>query len=66
MTLPINFQCPECGSEIEFYNTSDDEKSGRYKCKKCGRDTIWKEIKTASVNDIFRMINKKGNVYGKS
>ncbi len=49
----MRFPCPECHSmNIEYYNTAPDEKSGRYRCRDCGRDTIWKELKAESFEEI--------------
>jgi predicted RNA-binding Zn-ribbon protein involved in translation (DUF1610 family) len=55
------FNCPECNSPVEFYETSRDEKSGKYKCPNCGRDTIWTELRVYSVFDVINKIKKAKN-----
>ena len=50
---PFNGPCPDCGSEIECYDTEPDEKSGKYRCTHCGRDTIWKQSKAISAKELF-------------
>lgn len=54
MGLP-NFPCPECGREVEYYDTAKDGKSGRYRCE-CGRDTIWKTCRVISATQLINKI----------
>jgi len=52
------FPCPECGGKVEYYNTAKDRKSGKYRCLKCGRDTVWKEGKAYTIFEIMNKISK--------
>ena len=48
-TPPIKDFCRGCGStKIDFYDLSEDGMSGKYRCHKCGRDTMFvkKQTKT--------------------
>jgi predicted RNA-binding Zn-ribbon protein involved in translation (DUF1610 family) len=56
-----DFDCPECGSEIEYYDTAKDGKSGRYRCKNpdCGRDTIWAEAKITTWDEVVEELKQK-------
>ena len=53
-----NFTCPQCNSEVIFYDTNEDETKGRYKCPNCRRDTTWKQIKRASLNEVISRMKK--------
>jgi len=56
MKKPFIF-CPECESdELEFYDTAPDEKSGRYRCDSCGRNTIWKTPIVISAKELIDML----------
>lgn len=63
MTIP-DFPCPECESDVEYYDTADDQKSGRYRCPNCGRDTVWKQAKALSGKDLFNKLKKDAEKYG--
>lgn len=59
MPLP-DFPCPICGNEnLYFYDTSKDEKSGRYKCNECGRDTTWHELKGMTGEEFLKEMYAK-------
>ncbi len=52
----INIGCPDCGADIELYDTSPDGKRGRYRCKEkknCGRDTIWAIFKPLTFKEVL-------------
>lgn len=55
----IDWGCPECEGEIELYNTNPDGKSGKYRCKSCGRDTSWSVGKSLSLADIIKEMQNK-------
>jgi len=38
----LGMGCPDCGGEIELYDTNPNGNGGRYRCLKCPRDTVWK------------------------
>ena len=45
--------CPECGGEIELYNTDDSGRKGQYRCLNCGRDTYWAIGRALSFKDVL-------------
>ena len=55
----IEWECPDCGSEIKLYNTHPNGKEGRYKCTKCGRNTCWKVGKSISTNELIEQMKNK-------
>jgi transposase-like protein len=50
----MNFPCPECDSDVEYYDTASDGRSGRYRCPNCGRDTEWATGTAISVEDSIK------------
>ena len=63
------FDCPDCGcpnDKLIFYDEAPDGKGGKYKCPDCGRDTIWKEIKTQSMEEFFDMLKRDKANYDKA
>ena len=57
------FPCPDCGSDdLIFYDTNEDNKSGRYRCVECGRDTIWKETKSYNIDEVIQKIFEKRGI----
>lgn len=56
-----DLDCPECGSEIEYYDTAKDGKSGKYKCKNpdCGRDTEWAQGKVVTIDEVIELLKQK-------
>ena len=57
--IMIELGCPKCGGEINLYNTNPTGSGGRYKCIKCGRDTVWGVGKAISGNDILKLLNDR-------
>ena len=55
----LDFPCPECGSEVEYYDTAKDGRSGRYRCPSCGRDTVWAQAKGYSIFEVMDRMKKK-------
>ena len=37
----ISMGCPECGADIELYETNIDGNGGKYRCTQCKRDSVW-------------------------
>jgi len=58
----IDMGCPECGGNIELYDTNPTGTGGKYRCLDCGRDTVWAIGKALSVTD---MLNSMGIKMGK-
>lgn len=57
--------CPECGGNIKLYNTKRNGMSGRYRCRNCGRDQIWKVAEKSSPLDALNKLAitiKKGPI----
>lgn len=59
--LPFGGICPACSHLVTFYDTSEDKKSGRYKCNNCSRDTVWKQVKTTTIEAVIADIKTKGS-----
>jgi len=55
----VGFGCPECGKEIELYDTTISGKQGRYRCLSCGRDTTWAVGEAMSIIDLIKKIKKE-------
>jgi hypothetical protein len=55
----LNRGCPDCGGDIELYDTHLNGQQGRYRCKKCPRDTFWKVGKSMSFADVMKKIQSK-------
>lgn len=51
--LPFGGYCPKCGGDVTFYNTAKNKQSGRYKCIKCSRDTVWAQGKALTIDKIL-------------
>ena len=59
----LEMGCPECGGDIELYDTNAEGTRGKYRCKECPRDTVWSVVRAQSIHDILahhRQL-KKGN-----
>lgn len=56
---PFWGMCPECASDVEFYDTLADKQGGRYRCPSCGRDTTWASARGISGADLIKEIDKK-------
>lgn len=59
----IKFPCPTCGAsheELEFYDEQivNGLPRGRYRCK-CGRDTVWGQMRALSVNEMMADVMRK-------
>ena len=57
----VEWGCPDCGSEIELYDTSEDGRHGSYRCQRqeCGRDTQWAVGKSLTIHDVIEKIKNK-------
>jgi transposase-like protein len=55
----LNMGCPDCGGEIELYETNLSGDGGKYRCKKCPRDTNWKVGKSVSFSEIINHMKAK-------
>lgn len=64
MNKTIFNECPECGSSIEFYDDKVHPETGlpggRYRCKnkECGRDTVWQELKSYTIEEVLERMEK--------
>ena len=56
--LPFWGICPECGSEVTFYDTDKNKQGGRYKCTNCSRDTVWKIGKALNIKDVIKLVGE--------
>lgn len=57
----LNMGCPDCGGAIELYDTNPSGDGGKYRCKKCPRDTVWKVGKSVPFSVILdRLKGSKG------
>jgi predicted RNA-binding Zn-ribbon protein involved in translation (DUF1610 family) len=55
----IDWGCPDCAGDIELYDTNATGTGGRYRCKKCGRDTVWAIGKKVSILDVLTEMKNK-------
>jgi len=51
--------CPECGGDIELYETNPSGTGGKYRCKQCGRDTVWAVGRTLSFTEMIAEMKAK-------
>jgi transposase-like protein len=56
----IDLGCPDCKGQIELYDTNATGTGGRYRCKQCGRDTVWAVGKAISFAEII--VNMKAKL----
>ena len=57
--IMLDMGCPECGGDIELYDTNPSGTSGRYRCKECPRDTVWAVGKAMSFTDVVKEMQAK-------
>lgn len=50
----LDMGCPDCGGEIELYDTNANGMGGRYRCKQCPRDTVWAVGKAMSMMEVIQ------------
>jgi transposase-like protein len=55
----LDMGCPECGNDIELYETNPNGNGGKYRCKHCGRDTVWATGKSISFMEMLLEMKKK-------
>ena len=55
----LDMGCPECGGEIELYATNPTGTGGKYRCKSCGRDTVWTVGKALSFPEMLAAMKAK-------
>jgi transposase-like protein len=51
--------CPDCRGDIELYDSHLNGIQGRYRCKKCSRDTFWKVGKSTSFSNVLKKMKSK-------
>jgi len=51
--------CPDCGGDIELYDCHINGIQGRYRCKKCPRDTVWWVGKSTSFSEVLKKMRAK-------
>ena len=61
---PFGGICPACNGTVTFYATAEDKKSGRYRCNNCSRDTIWKQLKTTTIEEVIANIKARESENG--
>ncbi len=52
----LSMGCPDCGGAIELYDTNPNGDGGKYRCKKCPRDTVWKVGKSVPFSEILNRL----------
>ena len=55
----LDWGCPECGGEIELYDTNSSGTGGKYRCKACQRDTVWAVGKAMSFTEVMKEMQTK-------
>lgn len=53
--------CPDCGNQIELYDSNTEGTSGRYRCSKCGRDTNWSVVASVRASSFLKNFMPKAS-----